>query len=82
MSVYVCVFLQVIENTGAHVAFALKILNGMPFLFAQNLYIYIYKSHEVYIYIRGRINKINICICVANTCILCISTCIYIYTYI
>ena len=42
MSVYVCVFLQVIENTGAHVAFALKILNGMPFLFAQNLYIYIY----------------------------------------
>ena len=30
-------FLQVIENTGAHVAFSLKILNCMPFLFAQNL---------------------------------------------
>ena len=54
MYVYDCIcmfFLQVIENTGAHVAFALKILNGMPFLFAQNL------NHMKYIYKRQ--NKQN-----------------------
>ena len=81
--VYVCFFfLEVIENTGAHVAFSLKILNCMPFFVCTES-----KSgriHKIYIYINVYIPYMYLCIC-----IICVANIghvsyayLHVYTYI